>query len=1335
MPDDMPASTVTEDRFEQVLAGLLQAEERGEALYLSQVLRSYPELETPLREFFRARDGFDRLAPLLAPTAGRPGALPPPPDLSPGSRFGGYEIIKELGRGGMGIVYHARQLSPQREVALKVIRTDRLAELPEDQQRQWLERFRREAQLVASLEQHTNLVTLYEVGEYDGRPFFTMQLVRGGSLCAWRREPPAGAARPREAAKLVAAVARAVHHAHQHAVLHRDLKPANVLLDAEGRPLVSDFGLARRLDQSGSLVTGAIEGTAEYMAPEQARGAPGAATTAADVYSLGAVLYDLLTGRPPLKGATTFETLMLVMTKEPAPPRTLNPRLPRDLEIICLTCLEKEPSRRYASAAALAEDLENWLAGRPINARPVGVAGRLWRWCRREPVLAGALGFAAVALVAFAVVSGVFAFYRERTNHDLGKAAEDLTKALGTAQDQRNQAVTANDQLRREQRTTRQMTAGLALDRGRAAWEAGDSSQGLLWMARSLTLAPEDDPALQEAIRINLAGWVATLPPPQPPLRHLGIVARVGFTPDGRKIVTLSTGSVRLEEKVMPDGRKGKYLVSRPETLGDPFFQEHVSFRIPRAGDEFQQPAARRPVTARGQLFLWDVASRKPLGVKPPPDSHVLAVTPDGKVALTAKRQGRFSNPSAVQVWDLCEGKALGEVVQFNFPVQWAVCSGDGKTFAAQVRYGLSLWDAATGQPLKGTPVSGGEACQMALSPDGKVLALVSADRFAGRPETSRQLIPGILPQFQGPSGAIVVYDLTARQELFSRHRAMDPDAAVAVGPGGRLLLTVSPSDDLRRGAVRLWDLKANKHLPLPHQGRPTFAQFSPDGTVLLTASGRGVVADSEVVQLWDTATGQPRGAPLLPRGQVRTAAFSPDSKLLAIGCGEAQLWEVQLWETGTGRPVARALRHPGPVYAVTFSPDGTKLVTGGYDGMARIWDTHPTRIVRPLRSLDRVATLCADGSRCLRRGEENTLTLHDVTSGQPCGEPLPCTAKDRLLALGPDKRTLVIAGEGKTAQVWDAVAGKPVGTPLQHVGPVAGVRFEHGGTFLTLVEDRLPLSPGLIAYRWDTAGRSLGFETNPHIDMALAISPDGRWALRALGAYAVVVDVSSAKGVAHSLKVGGPIVSGLFDPKSRTLLTIAARSGSWQEARLWDLATGKPLGPPMPHQGLIRATVFSPGGQSVLTGSDDGTARLWDAATGKQLGPLMSHGGRIRAVAFRPDGKLAATAGDDGAVRLWHVATGQPLGPPLPHPAAVSFVTFGTEGETLITAAGDRVRVWKAPQAMAGDAKRLLLEAEVQTGMELDGGTPRLLDDAERARRTQQLEGAVKAPPAEGSR
>lgn len=679
MPDNVANSSPSPSRFESILAEIIEAEEQGQTIDENRYLDSFPEFAEPLREYFHNRRRFAELHGVTRRAAQRETNRANRIGLEVGSQWARFFIEEELGRGGMGIVYRARQLTPERQVALKIIRMDRLESLPLEQRRQWLARFQREAQLVAALDQPDRIVMLYEVGEWAGQPYFTMRLVAGGTLAARLKEANAGDSAAvmrqrgrgqRDSARLLASVAQAVHYAHQRGVLHRDLKPANILLDEQGRPLVSDFGLARCVDQTGSLVESGIEGTAEYMSPEQVRAEPGAATTAADVYSLGAILYECLTGRPPFQGKSDVETLLLILHEKLTPPRRLDPRLDRDSEIICLKCLQEEPSRRYSSAAALAEDLENWLAGRPINARPTGTAERLWRWCRRNPALAGSFGFAAAALLAFAVVAGGFAFYREQANRELGKANDDLGEAnrdlgesnrqLGKAnrdldkaasdlKDQRNKALSANQQLRQEQRTTRQMTAGLALDRGRAAWEGGDSSQGLLWMTRSLTLAPEDDAALQEAIRFNLAGWRATLPPSWPPLRHPGIAANVRFSLDGSKIIVLSTGSVQLEDRAMPDGGKGKFLVARPETIADPFFDERWSFGLPSIELPHQPP--RRPLaTPRGQVFLWDAANNKPVDVKPPPKGQVLAVSPDGTMVLAAKRQDRFFTPSTVQV-------------------------------------------------------------------------------------------------------------------------------------------------------------------------------------------------------------------------------------------------------------------------------------------------------------------------------------------------------------------------------------------------------------------------------------------------------------------------------------------------------------------------------------------------------------------------------------------------------------------------------------------------------------------------------------------------------------
>jgi serine/threonine-protein kinase len=305
--------------------------------------------------------------------------LPPSPAAPPADRpnIPGYEILGELGRGGMGVVYKARQTGLGRLVALKMILAGAHAGPQE------LSRFRREAEAVAHL-QHPHIVQIYEIGDQEGRPYFSLEFVAGGSLAQRIAQRPLS---PRQAAELVATLARAVHAAHEQGISHRDLKPANVLVTVAGVPKIADFGLAKCLHAGPNLTeSGAILGTPSYMAPEQAGGKSKAIGPACDIYALGGILYELLTGEPPFQGPTPLETLMQVLSEDPVSPRRVCPQLPRDLEAICLKCLEKRPPQRYSSAQALADDLDRFLCRQPVRARAAGLFGRVWYWMRRNPV-------------------------------------------------------------------------------------------------------------------------------------------------------------------------------------------------------------------------------------------------------------------------------------------------------------------------------------------------------------------------------------------------------------------------------------------------------------------------------------------------------------------------------------------------------------------------------------------------------------------------------------------------------------------------------------------------------------------------------------------------------------------------------------------------------------------------------------------------------------------------------------------------------------------------------------------------------------------------------------
>jgi tRNA A-37 threonylcarbamoyl transferase component Bud32 len=307
----------------------------------------------------------------------------------------GYEILGELGRGGMGVVYKARHLKLDRLVALKMILAGGHAGAGD------LARFQTEAHAIARL-QHPNIVQVYEVGEHEGKPFLALEFCAGGSLAQKLNGTPLP---PREAAALMETLARAMQTAHEQHIIHRDLKPANVLLSSDGTPKVTDFGLAKRLDEAGQTQSGAVLGTPSYMAPEQAGGQPAAQARAigpaADVWALGAILYECLSGRPPFKAATPLDTILQVISDEPVPPRRLNAQVPADLQTICVKCLQKEPAKRYVAAAAMADDLRRFAEGRPIVARPVGRLERAAKWVRRRPTVAGLL-----ALVGFLAVGG-----------------------------------------------------------------------------------------------------------------------------------------------------------------------------------------------------------------------------------------------------------------------------------------------------------------------------------------------------------------------------------------------------------------------------------------------------------------------------------------------------------------------------------------------------------------------------------------------------------------------------------------------------------------------------------------------------------------------------------------------------------------------------------------------------------------------------------------------------------------------------------------------------------------------------------------------------------------
>jgi WD40 repeat protein/tRNA A-37 threonylcarbamoyl transferase component Bud32 len=1158
----------------------------------------------------------------------------------------GYEVLDTLGRGGMGVVYKARQVGLDRVVALKMILAGSYAG-PE-----LLDRFRAEAQAVARL-RHPGIVQVYEVSEADGLPFFSLEFVEGGSLrdrLAGEPQPPAAAA------TLAEKLARAVQAAHEAGVVHRDLKPANVLLTADGTPKITDFGLAKNTEaDSGRTHTGQVMGTPSYMAPEQAAGQTRDVGPRTDVYALGAVLYETLTGRPPFRGTSVRETLEQVCNQEPVPPSRLQPGCPRDLETVCLKCLQKEPSRRYESAAALADDLTRFLKGEPVRARPVGRAERLGRcWCRRNPVLATVTGLAALLAVGLITTLAVGNDQLRRANlekdgvnqsllqanHDKDAINQDLTQANGEKEAANRGLVNAlaelgkkSDELGREKAALEEANkaklkalredAALAMGQGLNLCDEGNTGRGLLWLARGLRTAGQaeaDD--VGWAARMNLAGWGRHVHPLRAMVGHHDSVMRVAFSPDGKLFATASS-----------DG------------------------------------------TAR----LWDAATATPVGAVMAHENslHALAFRPDGKAVATGSYDG------AVRTWDVPTGQAHAARMFHRYAINDLAYSPDGSLLASAGQDGkVRLWNADTGR-LVGLPLEHkGMVERLAFSPDGKLLVTGSSWLREGN---------------RGYVGEGRLWDVEQQEQKGATDVHDDHVRAVAFSPDGKFVV-VGGMD----GVVTVLDPATGKPAgeKLKHPEAVEEVAFNPDGKVLATGAADGV-------RLWlagaEKAT---QLAPLLRHpGWVRHLAFSPDGRVLASAGKDHS---VRLWSTPPGSALGAPLEHDSAVHAVAFSPDSKTLLTGAQDDLARLWTVSPV-LPEPLvlahgARLFNMA-MSPDGKTLVTAGEDGRAGLWAVDGGKPVGPPLAHRGVVYALAFSPDGKTVLTGDGAGTVQAWDAATGKAVGEPVKHAKGIFAVAFSPDGKrFATACYDDF-------ARLWDAATREpvgkpmpLPNKTEPGINTVVsadnvAFSPDGTRVVT--GSRDGVVqqwDAATGEPVGPPMLNRGTPAAVKYLPDGKTLV-VADHGG----ASLWDAETGEWRGDKMPHRSVLWCLAVSHDGRLLATGSEDRTARTWDAATGKPVSPPLNAGTQVHSVAFSPDDRLVAVGSLDGSVRLWEARTGRPLGPPWKIGSIVQRLAFTPDGKRLASCSYDGWGfVWPVPEPQAGDADALTLTLQDRTGLEL---------------------------------
>jgi WD40 repeat protein/tRNA A-37 threonylcarbamoyl transferase component Bud32 len=1215
MTDENSKSTEREQRVNGIIAAYLEAERNGQAPDPRAILEQHPDLAAELQSFFADKERFNRLAEPIPPTrlpvtaeAPTLGPTGPPPTSGTTVRyFGDYELLEEIARGGMGIVYKARQISLNRDVALKMILAGQLASEVD------VQRFRAEAEAAANLD-HPNIVPIYEVGEHEGQQYFSMKLIHGGSLS---QELPRFRKDPRAIAQLLATVARAVHQAHQHGILHRDLKPANILLDAQGNPHVTDFGLAKRVEGDHRITqSGAIVGTPSYMAPEQATAKKGL-TTAVDVYSLGAILYELVTGQPPFRAETPLDTVLQVLDKEPKRPRSINATADRDLETICLKCLEKEPHKRYASAEALAEELERWLAGEPIRARPSGTGERAWKWARRKPAAAALLAVSGLALSCLLTASVWFTAHLQRERDNVQKERDNARERLWQS----------------------------LYEQARAERLLGDRPRALRVLADAARMKPSSE-LRQEAILAITSPGVRMLQ--EIPIGH---VFSMKFSADGRILAV-----------------HGKYAFGSGWQTGDPD-RETVQFlkawRMPSG-----QPLGSTKLRAEGEILgcgmsgywpggfdkyapfewspnseliavlsedgknlrLWDPFAGNDVAELPgQADSHVIFSRDGALAALLEPGKGQRT----IGIWNIRK-RQLEKRVTFGLPIAFL---SDDELLVSSDR--LRRIGTTTGDERFSTPEG---MMPLVVSADGRIAALFKSKSQRGDP--------------------VMIWDLSSGREIATLPAAV-PEGYNPFGMqfsrDGRRFAFDDPS---RPYTVKMWDYTTGEIKELAGviygEGNWNLFQrggFSPNGSLLVTYAQK----NTNVLHIWDVDH-ERRIATLR---DVHTPVWSDDGRLLAtIAPGKVARPDgsqygndrtfVRVWEVAYPTPTHFLNK---PIETMSFHPQGTELAVN--DMTLQVDWRPPQPLLLP--------------SSYKRRGDQ-TFFAND---GSQWVADMPHTSSEakpfRLLQITPTVKEFILQKPvvphlQQLKSFPDHVDKlKAVLLPLpnslaldpgrRHFAIICQVHWQWpNGSSSASVNER-------ILAVWDL------YTNNPPIICKIptvtepvymqdadcvAIGSDGKLMATGGGDGVRIWDLATATRL-HHLEYA--LTSDLPPEGART-----SRDGNGPYRCVFD----------------VHCVSFSPDGRYLFCGTTDGRVNVADTMAGRELASWVGHKGAVRALAISSDGQLLASGGADRTIRLWEAATGRELARWESHEEAVTALAFSPDGKRLASGGADRtVKLW----------------------------------------------------------
>jgi WD40 repeat protein/tRNA A-37 threonylcarbamoyl transferase component Bud32 len=958
--------------------------------------------------------------------------LPPDPEgpEGPFPKLRGYEILSVVGYGGMGIVYEARHKELNRRVAIKMLRVEILAGS------EFRERFRAEAEAIARL-QHPNIIQVFEVGtleQQDGvphsHPFIALEFVDGGCLMERTGTPQTST----YSARLVETLARAAHAAHQLGIIHRDLKPANVLLTGDGVPKIADFGIAKQIDAKHSATNkqltrdGSVVGTPEYMAPEQF--AEVKATPAIDVYALGVILYELLTARVPFQGACFADTMLLTTGQEPVPPRRLQPGVPRDLEVICLKCLEKTPERRYESAEALADDLARWAEGRTIRARPVGSLERTLRWARRNPAVA-ALSVL-VLLTAMVGFAGIALKWNEaRSNAD--RAEDEATKAENEAKNAREAAkkerweryrvsvVAASSELRLEDSNAARRALDDSPEEFRDwAWHLLyarlDKSQFVLQAKETPFTATDITPDGHWALLLgddrSIRVWDTVNRKEYVPVRDAPFVNCATLSPDGSTLCY--------------EGSEHQIIVCDAQTgLVRATLKAHTK-KVNQIGF-YRDNAKIISTSLDGTMRVWDVKSCQAIHVfeHGSKSGSSFQLSPDQRTLVCT-----MFKDSKARLLDLETWREITEFSGHDEGVLLLRFSPSGKRLITVESFPsnlMHLWEVPSGKRLATMRGHSNQINAVRFSPDEKRIATCSMDRTLRIWENAPAAV-GVEPQplvvLKGHTGWV-------------RNCAFSPD-------GARL---VSASQD---ATLRYWDVKSGDQVAVMrgHAGEVEFVAFTHDGSTIVSS------AFDRTVRLWDVKKVERDQAIKGHERFVYSVAFHPDGARIA-SCS----WDgtARVWEATSGRELLKCDHGKNTIVsAVAFHPNGKFLATVARDNGLRLWDAETGKLVHkwevPTIDWRDTRISFSPGGELLACGSPvGRIYLWDVSTRAEYAVLKNHIGAVRDVSFSPDGRLLASTGEfsDRSVRIWDVARKSQIEVLTGHTACVYAVAWNRLGTLL----------------------------------------------------------------------------------------------------------------------------------------------------------------------------------------------------------------------------------------------------------------------------------------------